>query len=420
MTSIEVANFFKAGVWDCAAPSNGVTCGAKEVSSVAKDLCLDKLSCELDPKTFFAADTTANSTANCTTFAVSAKCAAKSDFDPLTILALGFVAFVMLSLGATLEWEDFLTVVREKKRGILIGWFSQFGIMPLFAFILARAANFDAFTATGLILSGCAPGGSTSNLFTYWSKGDVALSITMSAMSTMCALFMFPLLNFLYIRLGLGVDDDVAIPFGNIVISLLVIAIPATLGITVRNKCGCMCRSIPIYVVLEKIGSALGALFLVAALVTGVSGNPELFNASEHPALFVFGFIFQPIGCLLGFSVALAAKMNHESRVAVSLETGVQNYTLVIAVLALSFTGCNRILALQFPLIASFWYVINSLWICAIFRFAPCCKGTGGRLAADSPTESEAEDILKAEDPASQQIAPALKVHTESDLAAEK
>ena len=90
--------------------------------------------------------------------------------------------------------------------------------------------NIYTLTATGLILCGCAPGGSTSNLFTYWAKGDLALSITMSACSTAAAVFMYPLLILVYITGLLGATaDDVAIPFVNIVVSLVLIVDAARL-----------------------------------------------------------------------------------------------------------------------------------------------------------------------------------------------
>eukprot|EP01046_Picozoa_sp_COSAG06_P037372 COSAG06_NODE_4212_length_4471_cov_4.076624_3_plen_188_part_00 len=112
------------------------------------------------------------------------------DFDVFTMVSILFIFTVMMAMGATLSLDEFRRVLREQKKGVAVGWCCQFGIMPLLSYICAKAAGFDTLTATGLILCGCAPGGSTSNLFTYWAKGDLALSITMSTCSTAAAIAM--------------------------------------------------------------------------------------------------------------------------------------------------------------------------------------------------------------------------------------
>lgn len=87
-------------------------------------------------------------------------------------------------------------------------------------------------TAIGMILIGCSPGGTTSNVFTYWSKGNVALSITMTFFSTICAFFMLPLLIFLIVQQSFA--QSVTIDFVSIVLSLLLVVIPCTMGVLLR------------------------------------------------------------------------------------------------------------------------------------------------------------------------------------------
>jgi hypothetical protein len=113
------------------------------------------------------------------------------DFDPFTVVSVLFIFCAMMAMGATLTLDEFRRVFREKKKGVVVGWCCQFGIMPLLSFAFAKAAGFGTLTSVGLILCGCAPGGSTSNLFTYWARGDLALSITMSTCSTAAAIAMY-------------------------------------------------------------------------------------------------------------------------------------------------------------------------------------------------------------------------------------
>ena len=112
------------------------------------------------------------------------------NFDPFTVVSVLFIFCAMMAMGATLTLDEFRCVLREKKKGVVVGWCCQFGIMPLLSYGFAKAAGFGTLTSVGLVLCGCAPGGSTSNLFTYWARGDLALSITMSTCSTAAAIAM--------------------------------------------------------------------------------------------------------------------------------------------------------------------------------------------------------------------------------------
>eukprot|EP01043_Picozoa_sp_COSAG02_P014816 COSAG02_NODE_617_length_19476_cov_158.404913_9_plen_194_part_00 len=121
---------------------------------------------------------------------LTAECEA-AEFDPFTVVSVLFIFCAMMAMGATLTLDKFRDVFREKKKGVIVGWCCQFGIMPLLSYVFAKVAGFTTLTSVGLVLCGCAPGGSTSNLFTYWAKGDLALSITMSTCSTAAAIAMY-------------------------------------------------------------------------------------------------------------------------------------------------------------------------------------------------------------------------------------
>lgn len=95
----------------------------------------------------------------------------------------------MVAMGTTLTVENFKKAVHSKKP-LLIGMISQFGFMPLIAFGLAIGFGLSPLFSIGLILVGCTPGGTTSNLLTYYAKGDVALSISMTITSTILAIVM--------------------------------------------------------------------------------------------------------------------------------------------------------------------------------------------------------------------------------------
>eukprot|EP00041_Stephanoeca_diplocostata_P013225 m.231156 g.231156 ORF g.231156 m.231156 type:complete len:200 (-) comp19265_c0_seq2:1148-1747(-) len=117
----------------------------------------------------------------------------------IAYLSAPVIFFISLALGCTLSRDD-VHAVAHQKRAVLIGWVSQFGFMPLITYAIARIFDYNALLAIGCILCGCAPGGTTSNVFTYWSRGNVALSIVMSIASTVCAFFMVPLCILIYVE----------------------------------------------------------------------------------------------------------------------------------------------------------------------------------------------------------------------------
>ncbi len=104
---------------------------------------------------------------------------------------------IMLGMGASLTVNDFKAVARSPK-GVLVGFLSQFGLMPLIALGLSIVLNLHPAFAIALILIGTLPGGTTSNMFAYFSRGSVALSISMTTASTIMALFMMPIILSVY------------------------------------------------------------------------------------------------------------------------------------------------------------------------------------------------------------------------------
>eukprot|EP01043_Picozoa_sp_COSAG02_P053721 COSAG02_NODE_5975_length_3900_cov_35.358327_2_plen_178_part_00 len=120
----------------------------------------------------------------------------------------------------------------------------------------------------------------------------------------------YPLLILIYITTFLGATgDDVAIPFSNIVVALLLIVIPASIGMLAASKCPAAARAI------EKLGSSLGAVFLVISIYWGAKDNGDLFDISKYTGLFVVAALFEPVGAAAGFGIATLLQMDDASRV---------------------------------------------------------------------------------------------------------
>ncbi len=244
------------------------------------------------------------------------------------------ILVLMTGMGATLTVEAFRGVLRRPK-GVVIGLLSQFGWMPLIAFGLAAALDLAAPAMLGLLIVGCTPGGTTSNMFTYYARADLALSISMTAVSTVVAVVAMPLVlaGYAGARFDHGVDaPGFAIPYGNIVVTLLVVLVPVALGMWIRAKRPALAPRI------ERVGSLAGIGVLLLLVITGIARNTDVF-AELTWQLYAATIGLSLAGITLGYGTAWALGLPVAQRRAVGLETGIQNSPLALGIIAASFTG---------------------------------------------------------------------------------
>ena len=161
-----------------------------------------------------------------------------NDFEQ-TLLRI-FILIIMFGLGAGLTPKDFALALR-RPWGLFIGWITQFGIMPLTSYLLIVSVLLPfsdtddiLLVALGALIMGSVPAGTTSNLFTYFSKGNLALSVTMTVNSTLWAFLMTPTALFVYSNF-LGLDESLSIEFGELAIVIVGLIIPVALGMLIRK-----------------------------------------------------------------------------------------------------------------------------------------------------------------------------------------
>ena len=192
-------------------------------------------------------------------------------------LLAGLVFVIMFGLGAGLTPKDFVLAIK-RPQGLIIGWITQFGIMPLLAYVLVVTLLFqDSIpreyalpVALGALLMGAVPAGTTSNIFTYFSKGNLALSVMMTTNSTLWAIVMTPLALVFYGGLLAADNPEFEIPIRNIVLTLVILLVPVILGMTLRRF------SANIGAVLELLGGFVGLFFIVFLMATWVPRNWNL------------------------------------------------------------------------------------------------------------------------------------------------
>ncbi|ELK14908.1 ileal sodium/bile acid cotransporter [Pteropus alecto] len=262
----------------------------------------------------------------------------------LTIL----LAMVMFSMGCNVEVKKFLEHIK-RPWGICIGFLCQFGIMPLVGFILSVAFDILPIQAVVVLIMGCCPGGTASNILAYWVDGDMDLSISMTTCSTLLALGMMPLCLLIYTKMWVD-SGTIIIPYDNIGTSLVALVVPVSIGMLVNHKWPQKAKRI------LKVGSITGAILIVlTAVVGGILYQSAWVIA---PKLWIVGTIFPVAGYSLGFLLArIAGQPWHRCRT-IALETGMQNTQLCSTVVQLSFTQEQLNHVFTFPLIYSIFQLI--------------------------------------------------------------
>ncbi len=266
---------------------------------------------------------------------------------------------IMLGMGASMTPRDFLIAFRKPK-GILVGLLSQFAVMPFLGFLLAVALGLPAPLVVGLILIACMPGGTTSNIFAYFSKGVLALSIMMTTVSTLVAVVMVPLLLSFYGGLA-GVGAENRIPPENVAQILVVLLVPTILGMILRKF------SPNVGATVELIGSFMGVVVILFLIASWVPRNYQLL-LDTGLAIYFATIGIGLMGMLFGYWVARGLGQDTNRARTISLETGIQNGPLAVLVITLSFTGQQQQEVLLIPILYSLFIVLTSTAITLWYR----------------------------------------------------
>ena len=277
-----------------------------------------------------------------------------SGLDKALIAALTLT--LMVGMGASLTPADYRRAL-ERPRAVLIGLLSQFGWVPFLAYLAVRGLGLEGTDALGLMLMACTSGGNASNMFSYFSRADLALSISMTAVSTLVSVVMMPVL--LYVYAASFAQSEMQIPYFAVMGTLALMLAPIAAGMWIRR------RSLEAAKRVERVGGLAGALLLVVLLITSVSDQLDLLISARDESLVACVFVVVS-AMVLGYGLARLAGLGPRQRRAVSLETGVQNAPLAIAVILATFPEADQDALLKLP----FLYAMTAL-----------CVGTVATLA---------------------------------------
>lgn len=247
-------------------------------------------------------------------------------FAPHQGLIVPFLSLIMLGMGVTLSVDSFLAVLKRPSV-VLLGTLMQYTIMPLAAWIVCLVLKLPADLSAGVILLGCCPGGTASNVISYLAKADVALSIVLTSVSTLLAFLATPFLTWVFI--GQTVDVDIT---GMLVSVVNVVIVPVAFGLAINyffEK-----RINAVREVFPAISAA--AIVIIIAVIIGTnSANLE----QSGPLVLLAVILHNGLGLAGGYWVSKALKLSEIEARTIAIEVGMQNSGLSVALAIKHFTA---------------------------------------------------------------------------------
>ena len=233
---------------------------------------------------------------------------------------------IMFGMGLTLNLKDF-KIVFSRPKDVIVGCLAQFTVMPLLAWGLASAFQLDEALALGVVLVGCCPGGTASNVITYLAKGDLALSVGMTGVSTLLAPLLTPLLT--WALAGKSVDVDVV---GMLLSILWVVILPIAAGLIVKGLWPKFTEKATAY--LPAV-STLAITFIVA-IVIGANANKLMAGGLF---IIIVVMLHNLFGLSLGYLIGRLLGLTEPKKRAISIEVGMQNSGLASSLATLHFAA---------------------------------------------------------------------------------
>lgn len=262
------------------------------------------------------------------------------------------LGIVMLGMGLTLTFKDFAEVTKNPK-SVIIGVIAQFVVMPSVAYGLAKVFNLPPDLAIGVILVGCCPGGTSSNVMTYLARGNTALSVACTTISTLLAPVLTPAIFYLFASQWLEINATAMF------ISVLqMVLLPIFVGVVIRTifkqKVEQFSQTMPLISVI--------AIVLIVTAVVSVSRDRII-----ESGLLIFAVValHNGLGYLIGYLASRLFKLSIADSKAVAIEVGMQNSGLGAALAALHFKA-NPVIAVP-SAVFSFWHNISGPILAMIF-----------------------------------------------------
>lgn len=236
------------------------------------------------------------------------------------------LAIIMLGMGMTLIPADFTRIVKYPK-AILIGLTNQLVFLPVIGFLLAIAFNLNPVMAVGLMILASCPGGATSNLITQVCKGNIALSVTLTAISSIVSIVSIPfILSYALSYFGSNTDVIIKLPIIDTIIQIMgITVIPISIGMLIRKHKTNFAKK------MEKpMRTASTVIFILVFIAVLAANADKLLDGMKAAGLVTIILNITTMG--LGYLTARLFKLSFKNTISITIESGIQNGTLALVI----------------------------------------------------------------------------------------
>ncbi len=285
------------------------------------------------------------------------------NFSPDNLLGLNIaLAIIMFGVALELKWSDFQYLAKNPK-GFILGVISQFLVLPFLTWVLISIANPPPSIALGMFLVAACPGGNVSNFLTSLAKGNIALSVSLTAFSSIAAIILTPL-NFSfwsksYAPTALLLQEVRLDPFDVFFTIVLILGFPLLLGILTATKFPELAKK------LAKAIKPISLLIFGALIVIALFGNYQLFMAYIG-AIFLWVLAHNFVGLAGGFLTAKLARLPFQDVKTIAIETGIQNSGLGLVLIFSFFSGLGGMALLTAWW--GIWHLISGIMVAGFWR----------------------------------------------------
>jgi len=253
------------------------------------------------------------------------------DSGATIVLAIALI-IIMLGMGLSLIKDDFLRIFKQPK-AIMVGLVNQLILLPIIAFVLLSLFNVNTDIAIGIMILAACPGGATSNLITHLAKGDTALSVSLTAANSLITIFTIPFVINLALTQFLDANKMIQLNIAQTITQIFVIIIiPISIGMAIRNYKPSFAKKMSNPV---KISSALVLLLVIVGIILKEKSN--LIPYFQQAGL--IALTLNVVTMLIGYFSAKITHLSQRQAVSISIESGIQNGTMAIAIATVSLSN---------------------------------------------------------------------------------
>ncbi|MCB0830389.1 MAG: bile acid:sodium symporter family protein [Solirubrobacterales bacterium] len=268
--------------------------------------------------------------------------------DGMVIILSLIIAVIMFGIALEMKVDDFRTV-KDAPKAMAVGIIAQFVLLPAITYLLTVALGFRPSIAMGMILVACCPPGNVSNILVYRARGNVALSLSMTAVSNFLAIFLMPL----NIAFWGGMHPEASKVLQDVNVSaiellfdiIVLIGIPLTIGLFVSSRHPEIAKKV------QPLVKQVSMIFLILFIVGALASNFSAFI--NHIALIAVAvFLHDSLALLLGYGIAASFRVAEPNRRAITFEVGVRNAALGLTIALATFKGIGGV-----AMVAAWWGV---------------------------------------------------------------